>query len=75
MSQHLRVEHQRDVLGERGGDALGLRQLRHVVVLALLGALDAAFDVPHALEVLVDLEAVGVSDLALEIGDPPGHRV
>ena len=75
VGQHLQVEHQLDVLGEGGGNALGLGELGQVEVLPLLGPLDAALDVAHALEVLVDLEAVGGPDLVLEVGDLPGHRV
>ena len=75
VGQHLQVEHQRDVLGELGGNARGLRQLRQVGTLPLLGPLDAPLDVAHALQVFVHLEAVGRPDFALEIGELPGHGV
>ena len=75
MGQQLEVEHQCDVLGERRRNTFGLNHLRHVEAVLLLGGLYTSLDIAHPLKILVNLEAIGLSHFASQIGYFVGHGV
>ena len=68
--QHLEIEHQLRVIGERRGDAHRTIQVgRRVVHRTALGALNLPLDLADALEVLIDANAIGSAHALLEPPD------
>ena len=74
-SQELQVEHQLQVVLELVRDALGLLHERQFHVELRLRNLDAPFDVPNGLRVLVDFELVLGPDIPLEVAQLLRDRV